>query len=432
MGVNIDKVINAIIQRIPSPSGEMQSMLRMLIFSSVFEPHHGVICYVRVVDGQIDFSQRKELYLLNSKVKFSPVEIGCFSPKMIKSDVLSAGEVGYISTGLKDIHLAKVGDTITFASKNLPSPLPEYQEPKPMVFLGIFPIDTNLFPQLRESLEKLHLSDSAFTFRPINSPALGNGFHCGFLGRLHADIVHERLEREFNLSLIRTLPQVSYKLKLQGGKLTHIEYAQDFPDPSQIMEILEPVMLMQIYASKEYVGKIMELCSTHRATYLDLKYVGNQIKFEYLIPLSELIFDFFDRLKSISSGYATLDYEFYDYQKVEGVKLDFLVHYKKVDALSVIVVRNKAEQIAREFCKKLKQSIPRHSFEIPIQGVIGGKIIARENIKPFRKDVTAKLYGGDRTRKDKLLDIQKEGKKKMKMVGRVEIPKEAFLSVLKS
>lgn len=351
---------------------------------------------------------------------------------MATAKVISCGEVGYIATGFKDIHLAKVGDTLTVTSNQAQEPLPGYQEPKQMVFLGLFPVDTNDFTHLREAMEKLNLQDGAFTYRPINSPALGFGFHCGYLGRLHADIVHERLEREFGLSLIRTLPQVSYIIKLINGREQHIEYAQDFPDPSQIKEIREPVMMTQIFSSKEYVGVIMDLLAKYRGTYLDLSYLGDQVKFEYLVPLSELIVDFFDRIKSISSGYASVDYEFYEYRSVAAVKMDILVNKERVDALSVITVREKAVELGKFMTAKLKESIPKHNFEVPIQAAIGAKIIAREDIKAFRKDVTAKLYGGDRTRKDKLLDIQKKGKKKMKMIGKVEIPKEAFLSVLSS
>lgn len=431
-GKGVDLLIKAVIERVPAPTGELAKPLRMLIFSSVYESHRGVVCFVRVVDGSLTSKNREELLFMASNVSLTAVEIGYFSPKMVPCETLTAGEVGYVATGLKDIHQAKVGDTITLSLAKEVVALPGYQEPKPFVFLGLFPVDSDQFIALREAIEKLHLSDGAFTFRPINSPALGNGFHCGFLGRLHADIVHERLEREFGLSLIRTLPQVSYILKLTFAKTTHVEYAQDFPDPSQIQSILEPVMNTKIYSPKDYVGQVMELCSSHRGTFVDLKYIGNQVIFEYLIPLSELILDFFDKLKSISSGYATIDYEFYDYRQVDAVKLDILVHFNKVDALSVIVVKSKTLEIARLFTKKLKEAIPRHNFEIPIQAAIGGKIIAREDIKAFRKDVTAKLYGGDRTRKDKLLDTQKEGKKKMKRFGRVDIPKEAFLAVLKT
>lgn len=432
-GINIDQVLKAIIERVPPPAGEIEKPLRMLVFSSLYEAHRGVICYVRIVDGKLDFNQRDALTFMASKVKFAPVDCGHFSPKMVKSQFLNAGEVGYIATGFKDIHQAQVGDTIVFSNEiSQVSALPGYQEPKPMVFLGLFSVDSNQFPEFRDAIEKLHLQDGAFSFRPINSPALGNGYHCGFLGKLHADIVAERLEREFGLSLIRTLPQVSYILNLVHGNKEHIEYAQDFPDPSQIKSILEPVMYVRIYSSKEYVGAVMDLASSKRGTFVDMKYIGNQVEFKYLIPLSELILDFFDKLKSISSGYATVDYEFYDYREVDAVKMDILVHYKKVDALSTIVVRSKVDELARSFTKKLKEAIPKHNFEIPVQAALDGKIVAREDIKAFRKDVTAKLYGGDRTRKDKLLEAQKKGKKIMKKIGNVEIPKEAFLAVLKN
>lgn len=431
-GINIQKLVTAIIERIPPPQEKSAQPLKMLIFSSTYELHRGVICFVRVFEGELDVSKRQSLIFNASKMEIVPIEIGYFSPKMIRCSKLKTGEVGYIATGLKDIHYARAGDTITLASTKCVTPLPGYTEPKSMVFLGLFPVNSDQFVELKDALEKLNLQDGAFTYRSINSPALGNGFHCGFLGRLHADIVHERLEREFNLSLIRTLPQVSYILKLTHNKEINVDYAQEFPDPSQIKVILEPVMLVRIYSPKVYVGQIMQLTSAYRGTFLNLKYISNQVEFEYLIPLAELILDYFDKLKSISSGFASLDYEFYDYQPVEAIKLDILVHYNKIDALSVITVKAKALEIARNFTKKLKEAIPRHNFEVPIQAVIGGKIIAREDIKAFRKDVTAKLYGGDRTRKDKLLDTQKEGKKKMRMFGKVSIPKEAFLAVLQT
>ncbi len=432
-GTNINEVVDAIISRIPAPKGNVGKPLKMLVFSSVYEVHRGVVCFVRVIDGHVDSKKRSTLTFMASGTDFVPVNNGFFMPKMVDSQFLNAGDVGFIATGLKDIHEAKVGDTIIQqAFVNKVTPLPGYLEPKPMVFIGLFPVESDQFPALREALEKLNLSDSAFTFRLITSPALGNGCHCGFLGMLHADIVAERLEREFGLSLIRSLPQVSYLVDLTNGKKQHVEYAQDFPQEQFIKSILEPVMYTRIYSNKQYVGGIMELSSNKRATFIDMKYIGDQVQFEYLIPLSELIFDFFDKLKSISSGYATIDYEFYDHRAVDAVKLEILVHYRKIDALSAIVVRSKANELAKSFTSKLKDAIPRHNFEIPVQAVVSGKIVARETIKAFRKDVTAKLYGGDRTRKDKLLDTQKKGKKIMKRFGKVEIPKEAFLAVLKS
>lgn len=430
-GTNINLLAQAIIERIPAPSKTIQKPLRVLVFSSIFKPHQGVVCFVRVVDGQLNIKDRQELIFMASNASFLPLEIGYFSPKMTPNDLISAGEVGYIATGLKDIHQAKVGDTITLKSfVSTIDPLPGYQEPKSFVFLGLFPLESNHFANLREAIEKLHLSDSAFTFRPINSPALGNGFHCGFLGKLHADIVHARLEREFNLLLIKTFPHVQYLVKLKNNQKILVENAGGFPSSVDIQSVMEPIVKAKIYSPQNYLGQIMELCNNHRGTFINLQYLDNQIILEYILPLSELIFDFFDKLKSITSGYATLDYEVSGYQEVEVVKLEILVHYKKVDALSLIVVKNRVYDIAKKLTQKLKETIPRHNFEIPIQAAVNGKIIARETIKAYRKDVTAKLYGGDRTRKDKLLDIQKEGKKKMKLLGRVNIPKEAFLAVL--
>jgi GTP-binding protein LepA len=459
-GKNVDQVLKAIVERIPPPSGDPEKPLRALIFSSQYDPHKGVVVFVRVFDGHMKYDPHTSIKFFVSNSMVTPIEAGFFMPAMQPSSGIGAGEVGYIATGLKDIRYAKVGDTITIGkvlnAKEQPpqadSPLPGYKEPKPMVFLSLFPLNSDEFTLARESLEKLRLSDSAFTFRPISSLALGNGFHCGFLGLLHAEIVQERLSREFNLNMIATAPSVEYHITLNQGislsKLgftissvisenengstdVRIDSASEFPDPSNITTVLEPIMNVMVYTPKKYVGAVMQLAQEKRAEYIDLKYAGEQAEFTYLIPLSEMIIDFFDRLKSISEGYASLDYEFFEFQKVDVVKIDILVNKEKVDALAFLAVKEQAHHRGIAIVERLAQVIPKQQFEIPIQAAIGGQIIARSDVKSFRKDVLQHLYGGDRTRKDKLLDKQKKGKAKMKMIGRVEIPQTAFFEVLK-
>ncbi len=475
-GKHIDQVLNAIIERIPAPWGKLDATLRALVFSSQYDPHKGVVVYVRLVDGSFHagpaarFPPRiptrgpllggpptrvTRLKFIASGVEFEPIEIGYFSPQMQVAKELGNGEVGYIATGLKEVTQAKIGDTITVVSGKLSvissklrnlqpttynlQPLPGYKEPKPMVFLGLYPIQTDEIQKVRDALGKLRLSDSAFTYRPISSVALGNGFHCGFLGLLHAEVVQERLSREFNLSLLATAPTVEYKIKLKN-MMVIIQSATEFPDPSLIESSYEPMMQLTIFAPKRYVGAVMQLCQNKRGAYIDLEYVGLEetknhelglAKFTYLMPLSEMIVDFFDQLKSVTEGYASLDYELFDYSPVDLVHLDILINHVQVDAFSQLVVKEKAEYLGRVMAEKLSKVIPRHQFLIPIQATIGGKIIARADVKPFRKDVTQKLYGGDRTRKDKLLEAQKKGKQKMKQIGAVEVPQNAFLEVFK-
>ncbi len=443
-GTNVDKVLEAIIQRVPTPKGDPSAPLRALIFSSQYDPHKGVVEFVRIVDGSVNVG---ELQFKASGAKVTPVEIGYFKPTQMPQKGLTTGEVGYIATGLKDVRFAKVGDTITMGTGA--QSLPGYKEPKPMVFLSLFPLAADEFTDAREALEKLRLSDSAFSFRPISSMALGNGFHCGFLGLLHAEIVQERLSREFDLNMIATAPSVEYHLRLKEGVnlgkigLTQsqvidaatnevlIQSASEFPDPTYLDEVKEPVMEVKIFTPKKYVGAVMQLAQEKRGEYIDLKYLAEQAEFTYLIPLSEMIIDFFDRLKSISEGYASLDYEFFEFQKVDVVKIDMLVNHEKVDALSFLAVRNQAHHRGIAIVDRLAEVIPRQQFEIPIQAAIGGQIVARADVKSFRKDVIQKLYGGDRSRKDKLLKKQAKGKAKMKMIGRVEIPQTAFFEVLK-
>jgi GTP-binding protein LepA len=441
-GENVNKVLEAIVERISPPKGNPSTALRALVFSSQYDTHKGVVVFVRIVDGEILFSSSTRLQFMASGASVTPIELGYFIPQMHAigtGEKLSAGEVGYIATGLKDVRFAKVGDTITLAGTSVTS-LPGYKEPKPMVFLSLFPINSEEFTYARETMEKLRLSDSAFTFRPISSLALGNGFHCGFLGLLHAEIVQERLSREFDLNMIATAPSVEYLLKLTSDKVplkveadgfAHIQSATEYPDPTLIAEVREPIMNVTIYTPKRYVGPIMQLAQEKRGTYVDLKYQADQAEFAYLIPLSEMIIDFFDRLKSITEGYASLDYEFFDYQQVDVAKIDILINKEKVDALSFLVVRDQAHTRSIEITDRLAAVIPRQQFEVPIQAAIGGKVVARSDVKAFRKDVIQKLYGGDRTRKDKLLKKQKKGKARMKLIGRVEIPQEAFFEVLK-
>ncbi|MFZ5534858.1 MAG: translation elongation factor 4 [Patescibacteria group bacterium] len=459
-GMNVDKVLAAVLERIPPPSGNPANPLRALIFSSHYDTHKGVVVFVRIVDGSIRFDPTLRVRFMATKSDVAPIELGVFSPAMHAVSDLRCGEVGYIATGLKDVKLAKVGDTVTVGNmsgtKNehlvaADEPLAGYKEPKPMVFLGLFPMAADEYQDSREAMEKLQLSDSAFTFRPISSLALGNGFHCGFLGLLHAEVVQERILREFDLTMLATSPSVEYRVTLKKGvdyhKLgfTHnhivshvddqvtvsIQSATELPDPTYIERVEEPMMQVSIYSPKRFVGAIMQLAVEKRGEYVDLGYVGDQAQFTYLIPLSEMIVDFFDRLKSVTEGYASLDYEFFEWSTAKVVKVDILVNKEKVDAFSFLVLEQAAVVRSRDIVDRLAAVIPKQQFEIPIQAAIGGSVIARADVKGFRKDVIQKLYGGDRTRKDKLLKKQKKGKAKMKMIGAVEIPQSAFFAVLK-
>jgi len=448
-GKNVNQALEAVVDRIPAPSGNPAASVRGLVFSSQYDPHKGVVVFVRLVDGMIQYEPDVHIHFLNSHATIDPIELGVFHPKMFATRALACGEVGYIATGLKDVRMAKVGDTITISKKDEDVPkvvsLPGYKEPKSMVFVGLFPIASDEFQQARIAMEKLQLSDSAFTFRPISSMALGNGFHCGFLGLLHAEIVQERIQREFGLSLLATSPSVEYLLRLRPGVsaakvgILHeakkgvyaIQSASEYPDPTVIESIEEPVMQVAIFCPKRFVGAVMQLSQEKRGEYVDLVYHGEQAEFTYLIPLSEMIVDFFDRLKSITEGYASLDYEFFSYQPVEVAKIDILVNHEKVDALAFLIVKDQARIRGKEIVERLVEVLPRQQFTIPVQAAIGGDVVAREDIKSFRKDVIQKLYGGDRTRKDKLLEAQKKGKAKMKMIGRVEIPQTAFFDVLR-
>jgi GTP-binding protein LepA len=448
-GKHVDQVLEAVVDRVPAPTGNPTGPVRGLVFSSQYDPHKGVVVFVRLVDGSIQYEPDVHIHFLNSHATVDPIELGVFHPKMFATRTLSCGEVGYIATGLKDVRMAKVGDTITISKKDEGVPavrsLPGYKEPKSMVFVGLFPIASNEFQQARIAMEKLQLSDSAFTFRPISSMALGNGFHCGFLGLLHAEIVQERIQREFGLSLLATSPSVEYLLQLRSGVspakvgILHeatagvyaIQSASEYPDPTVVESIEEPIMQVALFCPKRFVGAVMQLSQEKRGEYVDLVYHGDNAEFTYLVPLSEMIVDFFDRLKSVTEGYASLDYEFFSYQKVEVAKVDILVNHEKVDALSFLIVRDQARKRGKEIVERLVEVLPRQQFTVPVQAAIGGEVVAREDIKSFRKDVIQKLYGGDRTRKDKLLEAQKKGKARMKMIGRVEIPQTAFFDVLR-
>ncbi|OGD62181.1 hypothetical protein A2160_01365 [Candidatus Beckwithbacteria bacterium RBG_13_42_9] len=429
-GQGVKELLEAIIERIPAPKGKLNQPLRALVFDSHYDTYLGTVANVRVVDGELD---KKELILMANRMEFSPVEVGIFNPQMQATDRLSCGEVGYVATGLKSVALVKVGDTITESEKlkaksEKLEALPGYKEPKPMVFLGIYPVDSQDFPDLKEALEKLHLNDAAFSYSEEFSQALGKGYRCGFAGLLHAEVVQERLEREFNLDLIASVPNVAYEYEYQGKRIK-IQTASQLPD--LVDKVFEPWTKLEIFTPQTYMGGLMELLDKRRGKLINMEYLTGGIRLIYEMPLAELITDFFDRLKSVSSGFASLDYEIIDYRQVVALRLDILVHHEKVDALSQVVVKDKAQLIGKEVALRLKKVIPRQLFEVAVQAAIGGTIVARETIKPFRKDVTAKLYGGDQTRKDKLLKKQKKGKKRMKQIGRVIIPQEAFLAVLK-
>ena len=427
-GLGVPELLENIVEHVPSPTADEKKPLRILVFTSLYDPHKGVIAYVRVMDGVL---RREQLSLLATQTTFLPTEIGIFRPGMEAVEELRAGEVGYIATGLKDVTLVRVGDTITTKeATKLITPLPGYKEPQPIVFMEFYPIDGDDYTLLLDAMGKLALHDAALHYQQTHSTALGNGLRVGFLGILHAEIVQERLEREFNLELIATSPSVPYVVILTSGKELRVETPADLPDPSEIREIREPMTMAEIYAPKEYVGSVMRLCEEHRAQLQDMQTLGNQTELTYLFPLAELIVQFHDQLKSVSSGFASVEYELIGFEQVDAVKLDILVHGQLVEALSHIVVRRSAEYIGRRLVKKLKEVIPRQQFEVAIQAAIGGKIVARETIPAYRKDVTAKLYGGDQTRKDKLLKKQKKGKKRMKEFGKVSIPQEAFLAIL--
>ena len=430
-GLNIGDVLDKIVSDIPAPGGDENAPLKCLIFDSYYDSYLGVVVYVRVVDGRVRAGDR--IRLMSNGAEFDVVEVGTMEPLGLKKcGELSAGEVGYITASIKYVGVTRVGDTITLAEGGASEPLPGFKRAQPMVYAGIYPADGARYGDLRDALEKLQLNDAALVFEPETSVALGFGFRCGFLGLLHMEIIEERLEREFNLDLITTAPGVVYKIRLTSGETVMIDNPTNYPAPDVIAEASEPVVRASIITPTEYVGGIMELCQDKRGVFIDMKYIETtRAELHYVLPLNEIIYDFFDALKSRSKGYASLDYEFAEYQTSKLVRLDFLLNGDQVDALSFIVHEEKAYPRARKIAEKLKDNIPRQLFEVPIQAAIGNRIIARETVKAMRKDVLAKCYGGDITRKKKLLEKQKEGKKKMRRLGSVEVSPEAFMAVLK-
>lgn len=438
-GEGVPALLEEIVRKIPAPntasliSGSTDlpvPNLRAFIFNSTFDTHKGVIAFVKVLEGEINKHNRDNLYLYATEEKFSPLDIGYFAPLMKSAERIQAGEVGFIATGHKDIKAITIGDTVTTFGSRI-TPVPGYQKPQPMVFMDLYPIDADDYRDFVDAMGKLTLSDSALTYHAASSPALGHGFRVGFLGILHAEIVTERLSREFEVSVVNTSPSVPYHMTLKKGEKTEISSPADWPRPEVIDSVEEPVVEMTIYTPEQYVGGIMELTQNKRAEFIDMQYVSSRVKLSYLMPLAELITNFYDRLKSVSSGYASVSYEHAGYQPIDVVKVDILLNGDAAEALSFIAPRHQAEGRGRMLVEKLKDVIPRAQIEIAIQAAIGGKIIARSTIRAYRKDVEAKLHGGDMTRNRKLLDKQKRGKKKMKMLGRVEVPQSAFTEVLK-
>lgn len=426
-GEGVPELIDAIIKKIPAPSGSVSAPTKALVFSSNFDAHLGVVAWVRMIDGAIN--SHDKLVLLGTKGQTQVVEVGFFTPTQQTTERISAGEVGYVVTGLRDISELTAGDTL--AADFTVEPLVGYQPVKPVVFVSFYPTDGGEIHLLREALDKLKLQDGALQFTPEFSPALGNGFRVGFLGLLHADVVQERLEREFNLSLIAAAPSVSYQVLSTNGELKTISKAMDLPDPSQLLEIREPLIALSVFVPEEFVGPVIQLCQDHRGTLVDMTYKGKLVNLSYSMPLSELIKQFYDQIKSVSQGFATLDYELTEFVAADLVKLDILIAGDKIDALSQILPKEQVTFIAKGLVEKLKDIIPRQQYEISIQAAVGAHILARADIKAFRKDVLAKMSGGDQTRKDKLLKKQKKGKERMKRVGRIDIPQEAFLAILK-
>ncbi len=428
-GVGVDEILEAIVRRIPPPKGDPQAPLRALIFDSHYNAYKGVIAYVRVMEGELKTGD--EVVLMGTGVRTETLEIGVFRPQMMPVEALRTGETGYIATGLKNVGECQVGDTVTVATARAAQPLSGYRPAKPMVFAGIYPVDATDYPLLRDALEKLKLNDAALTYAPETSAALGFGFRAGFLGLLHMEIVRERLEREYNLNLLITAPSVEYQVLRSDGEIVTFDNPSEMPDPSQIDTIEEPVMQISIIVPSRYIGPVMELVTARRGTFQTMDYLDEQrVVLKYAIPLAEIVVDFYDQLKSRTQGYASLDYTLSGYQPADLVKLDILVNAVPVDALSMITHRENAHRQGRQLVEKLRSLIPRQMFEVPIQAAIGAKIVARETVRAMRKDVLAKCYGGDVSRKRKLLEKQKEGKRRMKMVGNVEIPQEAFMAVL--
>jgi len=428
-GIGVEDVFKAIVERIPPPKGKPDNPLQALVFDSKYDPFRGVVTYVRVVEGTLRKGQ--QIQYMRGGTIHQVLDLGQFRPRMTSVEELGPGQVGYLLTGVKEIDKVDVGDTVTEAGRRAAKALPGYKKPKQMVFCGMYPTDAKDFEKLREELQRLSLNDSSFTFLPETSDALGFGFRCGFLGMLHMEIIQQRLEKEQDVDLIQTAPNVTYEMLLRNGETVVINNPQEVPDPSLIEEFREPIAKVSYILPSHHIGPIMQLCEERRGTYKTTDYLGpERAQLVYEMPLAEIVYDMYDKLKSVTSGYGTMDYEVIGFRAADLVKMDILVKGDRVDALSTIVHRSTAERRGRALCKKLKEEISRHQFEIPLQAAIGGRVIARETISAFRKNVTAKCYGGDITRKRKLLEKQKEGKKRMKQFGNVEIPQKAFLSVL--
>jgi GTP-binding protein LepA len=428
-GEGVTEVLEALVEKVPPPAGDRSAPARALIFDSQFDQYRGVVAYIRVVDGV--FKKGEAIRAIATSTEADIDDIGFFTPAMTPVDELAAGEVGYLITGIKDVTKLRVGDTLTTKRNGATEALPGYREVKPMVFCGLFPIENDDYADFRDALEKLSLNDAALAWEPETSDALGFGFRCGFLGLLHMDIVRERLEREYDLELMATMPSVSFEVTLTNGEVVEVHNPSDMPDPARIQEIREPYIKASILLPKEYVGVVMELCQERRGEHAGMHYLSaDRVQLHYDLPLSEIVLDFFDQLKSRTRGYASLDYEVLGLRPSNLAKLDVLLAGDPVDALSMVVHKDKAYEIGRNLTEKLRKKIPRQQFDVPIQAAIGSAIVARETVKAYRKDVTAKCYGGDISRKRKLLERQKEGKKRMKQVGRIEVPQEAFLAVL--
>ncbi|MGG1877661.1 translation elongation factor 4 [Paenibacillus cisolokensis] len=429
-GIGIKEILEQVVQKVPAPTGQSENPLKALIFDSHYDPYKGVIVYVRVIDGSIKAGSK--IKMMATGKSFEVIEVGAFKPRMSIVDELQVGDVGFIVAGIKHVGDTRVGDTVTDAKNPTPEPLPGYRKINPMVFCGLYPIETSDYNDLREALEKLQLNDASLSFEPETSSALGFGFRCGFLGLLHMEIIQERIEREFNIPLITTAPSVIYRVTLTSGEQVQIDNPSHYPEIGKIDFVEEPYVKAAIIVPNDFVGAIMELCQSKRGEFINMEYLDTtRVTITYEIPLSEIVYDFFDQLKSSTKGYASFDYELSGYRKSNLVKMDILLNGEQVDALSFIVHRDRAYHRGRSICEKLRELIPRQMFEVPIQASVGTKVVARETVKAMRKNVLAKCYGGDISRKRKLLEKQKEGKKRMKQVGSVEVPQEAFMAVLK-
>ncbi len=428
-GMGIDDILEAVIARIPPPKGDPQAPLKALVIDSWYDSYVGVVMLVRVFDGVLRVRER--IQLMATGAQYSCEQLGVFTPKSVARQQLSAGEVGFVIAGIKELKAARVGDTLTQAARPAQQALPGFKEVQPQVFAGLYPVESNQYDALRDALQKLQLNDAALRFEPEVSSALGFGFRCGFLGLLHMDIVQERLEREYDMDLITTAPSVVYQVQLRDGTTVTVDNPTKMPDVGRIESILEPIVTVKLFMPQEYVGAVMTLCNAKRGVQTNMAYMGRQVQLSYEMPLAEIVLDFFDKLKSISRGYASMDYSFLEYRAADVVKVDILINGERVDALSLIVHRSQSQYRGREVAAKMRELIPRQMFDVAIQAAIGANIIARETIKAMRKNVLAKCYGGDITRKRKLLEKQKAGKKRMKQIGTVEVPQEAFLAILK-